>query len=161
MVDCPPGSLPSTYPAIRVRAGRGGAGNYRLVEPSPSPLSSASSDSSSSTFSKVSFKSSNSVMFATGRGGAGNMHFTSERAMFHFDEELAQERQRPQAPAPIYRIGRGGAANFVHRREERSERRSMESQDSARDRNGLESEESSASGHWVIWRKIRGAFAPS
>ncbi|KAH0536300.1 hypothetical protein FGG08_006815 [Glutinoglossum americanum] len=164
MVDHPAGTLPSIHPTILVRAGRGGAGNYRLVEPSPSSPSSASSDRSSSTFSKISFKSSSSGIFASGRGGAGNMHFASERAMFHFDEELAHERRRPQTPAPIYHIGRGGAANFVapsQRRDERNPRSSLDSDDSDRDGNSAGSENSTASGRWVLWHKIRGAFTPS
>ena len=159
MVDHPTGSLPSIHPTILVRGGRGGAGNYRLVEPYPTqPLVSSaasSSDRSCSTFSKSSFKSSSSGIFATGRGGAGNMHFASERAMFRFDEELAQERRRYQAPAPIYHIGRGGAANFVA--PPRQERNARSSMDSVRDGS---SEDSIPSGRWV-WQKLKGVLAPS
>ncbi|KAI9763511.1 MAG: hypothetical protein M1840_000464 [Geoglossum simile] len=164
MVDHPAGSLPSIHPAILIRGGRGGAGNYRLVEPPPAQtlVSSAasSSDRSCSTFSKSSFRSSSSGMFATGRGGAGNMHFASERAMFRFDEELAQERRRYQAPAPIYHIGRGGAANFVvpPRREDLNARGSIDSRDSARD---VSSEDSFVGSRWAIWSKLRGALVPS
>jgi hypothetical protein len=49
--------------------------------------------------------------FKSGRGGAGNVHSSSERAMFSFDEELERELRRV---APVYHVGRGGAGNMIH-----------------------------------------------
>ncbi|KKK19452.1 hypothetical protein P175DRAFT_0497438 [Aspergillus ochraceoroseus IBT 24754] len=49
--------------------------------------------------------------FKSGRGGAGNVHNSSERAIFSFDEEL--ERDLRQA-APVYHVGRGGAGNMIY-----------------------------------------------
>lgn len=47
-----------------------------------------------------------------GRGGAGNFYKTpeAEEQMFQFDEEMNARRENQ---APVYHIGRGGAANFV------------------------------------------------
>ncbi|RDW81119.1 DUF3602 domain-containing protein [Aspergillus mulundensis] len=50
--------------------------------------------------------------FTSGRGGAGNVHRSSERAIFSFDEELEREMRRA---APVYHVGRGGAGNMIHR----------------------------------------------
>lgn len=49
--------------------------------------------------------------FKSGRGGAGNVHSSSERAIFSFDEELERDLRRA---APVYHVGRGGAGNMVH-----------------------------------------------
>ncbi|BDD61261.1 hypothetical protein MPDQ_005140 [Monascus purpureus] len=49
--------------------------------------------------------------FKSGRGGAGNVHSSSERAIFSFDEELEREFRRA---APVYHVGRGGAGNMIH-----------------------------------------------
>lgn len=48
--------------------------------------------------------------FKSGRGGAGNVHSSSERAIFSFDEELERELRRA---APVYHVGRGGAGNMI------------------------------------------------
>ncbi|GLA49981.1 hypothetical protein AnigIFM63604_005987 [Aspergillus niger] len=48
--------------------------------------------------------------FKSGRGGAGNVHSSSERAIFSFDEELERDLRRA---APVYHVGRGGAGNMV------------------------------------------------
>lgn len=53
------------------------------------------------------------ALFTTGRGGAGNVHREKERAMFSFDEELAQQERLREHAAPVYHIGRGGAGNLV------------------------------------------------
>ncbi|EAW10764.1 DUF3602 domain-containing protein [Aspergillus clavatus NRRL 1] len=48
--------------------------------------------------------------YTSGRGGAGNVHVSSERAIFSFDEELERELRRA---APVYHVGRGGAGNMM------------------------------------------------
>ncbi|OJJ49249.1 hypothetical protein ASPZODRAFT_13973 [Penicilliopsis zonata CBS 506.65] len=50
--------------------------------------------------------------YKSGRGGAGNVHSSSERAIFSFDEELERELRRA---APVYHVGRGGAGNMCFR----------------------------------------------
>ena len=55
--------------------------------------------------------------FATGRGGAGNIHPSSERAIFSFDEELERQMSRDRHAAPVYHVGRGGAGNVYGRSE--------------------------------------------
>ncbi|KAF3940611.1 hypothetical protein ABW19_dt0209655 [Dactylella cylindrospora] len=66
--------------------------------------------------------------FYGGRGGVGNAHSASERAMFSFDEELQRDKLRRESVAPMYAVGRGGAGNIVPHEEELSdeERVSME-----------------------------------
>jgi hypothetical protein len=49
--------------------------------------------------------------FTSGRGGAGNVHNSSERAIFSFDEELERDLRRA---APVYHVGRGGAGNMMY-----------------------------------------------
>jgi len=56
--------------------------------------------------------------FYGGRGGVGNAHSASERAMFSFDEELQRDKLRRDAVAPMYAVGRGGAGNIVPHEEE-------------------------------------------
>ncbi|CRG87461.1 hypothetical protein PISL3812_04479 [Talaromyces islandicus] len=51
--------------------------------------------------------------FKSGRGGAGNVHSSSERAIFSFDEELEREMRRENAIAPVIHVGRGGAGNMI------------------------------------------------
>jgi hypothetical protein len=52
--------------------------------------------------------------FKSGRGGVGNVHHSSERAIFSFDEELERQMRQQQAMAPVYHVGRGGAGNMVY-----------------------------------------------
>jgi hypothetical protein len=51
--------------------------------------------------------------FLSGRGGAGNFHSDSERAIFSFDEELERQMRREKEVAPVFHIGRGGAGNTI------------------------------------------------
>ncbi|EKV07286.1 hypothetical protein Pdw03_0970 [Penicillium digitatum] len=111
------------------------ASNYRLVEPHPSVphagrpavytgrggcgnvvnlKNTKTTDSRSATgpASLARLDSRVSSTFTSGRGGAGNVHNSTERAIFSFDEEL--ERDLRQA-APIYHVGRGGAGNTMYR----------------------------------------------
>jgi GTPase involved in cell partitioning and DNA repair len=52
-------------------------------------------------------------VFTSGRGGAGNVHHPSERAIFSFDEELERELRREKDMAPVFHVGRGGAGNMI------------------------------------------------
>lgn len=102
--------------------GRGGAGNSTRLPP-PTSLHSTTSHLTSPSYSS---KSSHSK-YTTGRGGAGNLHLsTDERPMFRFDEELERERLKGEA-APVYHVGRGGSGNAVNER-----RGSSGSEDSGR-----------------------------
>jgi hypothetical protein len=136
--------VPSVPTTNFVHGGRGGAGNYRRVDPSkrtavPRPNGRASSINSQ--------KSAVSAVYSCGRGGAGNMIPGTERAIFSFDEELTRERVREEAAAPIYHVGRGGAGNFAKR----------ELGDDSASR--LSSSDSVRSGIEQIWGKISGSFS--
>ena len=84
--------------------------------------------------------------FSTGRGGAGNVHRESERAIFSFDEELARQQKMMDHQTPYYHVGRGGAGNLID--EYTQKRRSSGS-----------STESSGSVRHSMESKIRGAFS--
>ena len=93
-----------------IYGGRGGAGNFKRYkgdEITPGPT--AAGPASRISLSK-SFKRQGSLPI--GRGGAGNMVRTpdAEERVFQFDEEMAKRRE---LQAPVYHIGRGGAANWV------------------------------------------------
>ncbi|KAK6359011.1 hypothetical protein TWF696_000183 [Orbilia brochopaga] len=88
--------------------GIGGAGNYRrltateIAAPRPTPSN----------------VKPQPRPFYGGRGGIGNAHLASERAIFSFDEELQRDRLRRETIAPMYTVGRGGAGNIVPHDEE-------------------------------------------
>lgn len=111
------------------------ASNYRVVEPHPSvphttrPAVYTGRGGSGNVISLKNTKTTNSreatgpasltrldsrtpSTFTSGRGGAGNVHASSERAMFSFDEELERDLRRA---APVYHVGRGGAGNMMYR----------------------------------------------
>lgn len=106
-------SVPSTS---YLHSGRGGAGNYKHVDPRTiTPPTSATGPASLTPL-----PTSATRNFTSGRGGIGNVHQGSERAIFSFDEEL--ERQKT-GNAPIFHVGRGGAGNLIdERRPSRGER---------------------------------------
>ncbi|KAI9039916.1 DUF3602 domain-containing protein [Aspergillus affinis] len=100
-------SVPHTSrPALHTA--RGGAGNVISLK------NTKTTDSRSATgpASLTRLDSHVPSTFKSGRGGAGNVHSSSERAMFSFDEELERDLRRA---APVYHVGRGGAGNMVHR----------------------------------------------
>ena len=90
--------------------GRGGAGNKTRI--SHSTLTAGPTASGPASRIQLTPPPSN-ALFTTGRGGAGNVHREKERAMFSFDEELAQQERLREHAAPVYHIGRGGAGNFT------------------------------------------------
>ncbi|KAH0542339.1 hypothetical protein FGG08_003276 [Glutinoglossum americanum] len=137
--------LPSVPATNYIHGGRGGAGNYRRVDPTKSasaPLP------TSRPISIDSHRSTASGVYSCGRGGAGNMHAGSERAIFSFDEEIKRERVREEGAAPIYHVGRGGAGNFAKR-------------DGGDDNASRYSSESTRSGIEQLWGKLSGTFSRS
>jgi hypothetical protein len=75
------------------------------------------------------------------------MHRAQERAMFSFDEELAQQERLREHAAPIYHIGRGGAGNLVDEMHPRTSRQ-----------NSAASDLSSSSDEGRVRRSIEGAW---
>jgi len=99
-----------------------------------------------------------------GRGGAGNVFPSSERAIFSFDEELERQLRWERDVAPVYHVGRGGAGNVGHgasvERKSASVRRasedsgaSMSSQESAVSESGADAFNRSVK---KGWKKIVG-----
>jgi len=88
--------------------GIGGAGNYRRL----------TSAELAAPKTKSHDVKPQSRPFYGGRGGVGNAHTASERAMFSFDEELQRDKLRRDTIAPMYTVGRGGAGNIVPHEEE-------------------------------------------
>ncbi|PYI30721.1 hypothetical protein BP00DRAFT_345533 [Aspergillus indologenus CBS 114.80] len=98
-------SVPHTgRPALHTA--RGGAGNVINLKGTKTTPSQTASGPASLTRLDSRVPST----FKSGRGGAGNVHSGSERAIFSFDEELERELRRA---APVYHVGRGGAGNMV------------------------------------------------
>jgi len=89
-------------------SGRGGAGNALRVNPTQV----TNGQTATGPASRVKLAPPPNNVYATGRGGAGNMKKT-ERAMFSFDEELQQQERLMAQQAPVYHIGRGGAGNLI------------------------------------------------
>ncbi|RAL08114.1 DUF3602 domain-containing protein [Aspergillus homomorphus CBS 101889] len=100
-------SVPHTSrPALHTA--RGGAGNVINLKGTKTTPSQTATGPASLTR----LDSRVPTTFTSGRGGAGNVHSSSERAIFSFDEELERELRRA---APVYHVGRGGAGNMVFR----------------------------------------------
>jgi len=92
-----------------IGSGIGGAGNIRRYD-STALSSGPDATGPASALASISRPSQKRVV-ASGRGGAGNMFRpTEEPSIFQFDEELVKRRE---SAAPMYHIGRGGAANYV------------------------------------------------
>lgn len=132
-----------SVPASHVYYGRGGAGNITRVN--PKDVTNGATASGPASRVKLTPPPS-SALFTSGRGGAGNVHREKERAMFSFDEELAQQERLREHAAPIYHIGRGGAGNLVDEMHPRPQR-----QNSASSTNSSESESG-------VRRSIEGAW---
>lgn len=89
-----------------IHTSRGGAGNVINLKNTKTTDSQTASGPASLTRLDSRFSST----FKSGRGGAGNIHSSSERAIFSFDEELERDLRRA---APVYHVGRGGAGNMI------------------------------------------------
>jgi len=99
-----------------ISGGRGGAGNYRRYKPEDLTSGPDATGPASRISLSKSFKRQASLV--TGRGGAGNVwkpasNHTDEQRVFQFDEEMVKRRD---LQAPVYHIGRGGAANWIDER---------------------------------------------
>lgn len=98
-------SVPHTSrPAVYT--GRGGCGNVISLKNTKTTPSRTATGPASLTR----LDSRSPSTFVSGRGGAGNVHRSSERAIFSFDEELERDLRRA---APVYHVGRGGAGNTI------------------------------------------------
>jgi len=93
-----------------VHTGRGGAGNTFKA---PKTSDGATARGPASLF-ETGLPMSNSK-FSSGRGGAGNIHQPSERAIFSFDEELDRQssREKRMKEGAVWHVGRGGAGNYA------------------------------------------------
>ena len=92
-----------------IHTSRGGAGNVISLKDTKTTDSRVAMGPPSRT--RLENMSNTPRTFKSGRGGAGNVHYASERPMFSFDEELERELRRG---APVYHVGRGGAGNTAH-----------------------------------------------
>ncbi|MCJ1483616.1 hypothetical protein MMC06_003784 [Schaereria dolodes] len=90
---------PSVPHTSRITTGRGGAGNVSRVD-----LNSPNT----TTYYSPPARSEDRVIHS-GRGGVGNIHSSSERTIFPFDEEILRQERL----TPVYHVGRGGAGNLV------------------------------------------------
>ncbi|KAG4442259.1 hypothetical protein IFR05_002250 [Cadophora sp. M221] len=121
--------LVEPHPSVNhyAHAGRGGAGNYFKA---PKTSNGSTARGPASLFENGIPKSTS--MFSSGRGGAGNIHKPSERAIFSFDEELQLQKTREEKmkDGAVYHIGRGGAGNWSSTRPESSRKDSSSSSDS-------------------------------
>lgn len=115
-----------------VHTARGGAGNTFKATSSAKPFTTPASIPCK----PVEHKQPNT--FKSGRGGAGNVHYNSERAIFSFDEELERQMRQQAAMAPVYHVGRGGAGNMMYA-DSSSTRRSDPETSSARSISSTES----------------------
>ncbi|KAJ5638057.1 hypothetical protein N7490_007936 [Penicillium lividum] len=110
-------SVPHTSrPAVFT--GRGGSGNVVSLKNTKTTESRSASGPASLTR----LDSRIPTTFTSGRGGAGNVHSSSERAIFSFDEELERDLRRA---APVYHVGRGGAGNMMARGDDSSSNYSL------------------------------------
>jgi hypothetical protein len=91
-----------------VHTARGGAGNISKPTSSTSPFTTPAS------IPRESVEHKRPSTFKSGRGGAGNVYHSSERAIFSFDEELERQMRQQEAMAPVYHVGRGGAGNMIY-----------------------------------------------
>lgn len=150
-------SVTEPHPSIPkshwVHSGRGGSGNYTQVN--PQNITSGQTASGPASIRPLKPAAPESY-FATGRGGAGNIHREKERAIFSFDEELERQRRMTEHQAPIYHVGRGGMGNLVDEMRPRMDSRSSASSTSSagsgfndRVRGGVDG----------AWNKIRGSFS--
>ncbi|KUJ12057.1 uncharacterized protein LY89DRAFT_673846 [Mollisia scopiformis] len=109
-------------------SGRGGMGNTFKA---PKTSNGSTAKGPASLF-EHGLPASSSSKFSSGRGGAGNIHAPSERAIFSFDEELERETTREQRAkqGSAWHVGRGGAGNWASERPSSGRKDSTSSGDS-------------------------------
>lgn len=107
-----PYSIVEPHPTVQKYAytGRGGAGNAFKA---PKTTKSTIATGPASHFEQGLPQTNNK--FSSGRGGAGNIRNTTERAIFSFDEELERQQTREQMDknGAVWHVGRGGAGNWT------------------------------------------------
>jgi len=133
--------------------GRGGAGNVTRVN--PENVTSGPNATGPASRVKLTPPPSNAY-FTSGRGGAGNLHREKERAMFSFDEELAQQERLREHAAPVYHIGRGGAGNAIDEMHPRTHRQNSSSSNASSDSDASHSVRHSIEG---AWHRVSKQFA--
>ncbi|PGH20759.1 hypothetical protein AJ80_03519 [Polytolypa hystricis UAMH7299] len=145
----------ASRPAIHT--GRGGAGNIVSLK----NTTTTSSTEATGPASLTRLDSHPQKHFISGRGGAGNVHRASERAIFSFDEELERQLRLEKEVAPIFHVGRGGAGNtvvadgFVGSRQHSSMARSVSSASSG-ESNGASIKDRAKKSLEARWGKIMG-----
>ena len=101
-----PHPQPTTF---YVPTGRGGAGNIIKAR----DLLLSNGKDATGPASRIPLeKRRPSSTFIAGRGGFGNIHASSERAIFSFDEELERQMKMEADITPVFHTGRGGAGNY-------------------------------------------------
>lgn len=106
-------TITEPHPTARnyIHSGRGGAGNTFKAPKTSNPRTASGPASR--------FEGGlpeTSTKFSSGRGGAGNIHHTSEKQPFSFDDELDRQRTREKklkSSGAAYHVGRGGAGNYT------------------------------------------------
>ena len=137
-------SVPSSGSFV-LGSGIGGAGNYKRY--AQTELTSGPSAQGPPSRIVLNRAPSSQRPVRVGRGGAGNFVAKTpetEQAMFQFDEEMHARRENQ---APVYHIGRGGAANFVNEGNPSNQRQASDA-----------SSVSSGSSAGSARRSIEGAF---
>jgi hypothetical protein len=121
-------SVTEPHPTVRnwAHSGRGGAGNTFRA---PRTSEGTTARGPASHFETGLLSSSSSSKFSSGRGGAGNIHHSSERPIFSFDEELERQntRERKMKDGAVWHVGRGGAGNWTSSKPESSRKDSISS----------------------------------
>lgn len=122
---------PSVPASHYIYSGRGGAGNITRVNPKDITKGADATGPAS----RIKLPRNRTNLFTSGRGGAGNVHSEKERAIFSFDEELAQQRRIMENSAPVYHYGRGGAGNYVDEMQPKASRTNSASSTASSDSN--------------------------
>jgi hypothetical protein len=125
-----------------MHAGRGGAGNTFKAPSSITPAQTATGPASLFT---TGLPKNTNYNFSSGRGGAGNILHSSERAIFSFDEELERQKSREQRvkEGAVFYVGRGGAGNRTKSKNGYSARK-----DSSSSGGDADSQRSQSSSFW-------------
>jgi hypothetical protein len=112
-----------------IHSGRGGAGNTFKA---PKTTNASTAVGPASLFETG--LPQTSTKFSSGRGGAGNIRDTAEKAIFSFDEELQRQVTRDQKAkdGAVWHVGRGGAGNWATIRPSSGRKDSSSSADSER-----------------------------
>ncbi|KAH8596460.1 hypothetical protein B0O99DRAFT_510560 [Bisporella sp. PMI_857] len=123
---------PNVQQNMYTHSGRGGAGNTFKA---PKTTHGPSAHGPASLFG--SYLPQTSSKFSSGRGGAGNIHPSSEKATFSFDDELERQatRDKKLKEGAVYHVGRGGAGNWTVAQPKSSRKDSSSSTES--DRSGF------------------------